>query len=309
MNLRKGRILLLGAIGLLLCVVVWRHTQSSPILESSASTQTGTRPASLDFGGRIRTYLLHVPPGYDANPPLPLVFVLHGATESAESVERLSRMSAKADQEHFIAVYPSGTGRLSGVPTWNAGNCCGYALENHVDDIRFFRALIEKLEREYAVDRKRIYFTGISNGAMMSYRVACEMSGQVAAIAPVEGALNVECHPTAPVSVLIFHGTADHLVPFNGGSTPFQLGGKRKDASVAEAVDFWVKRDACSATPKHEETAEVHIDSYSGCQDGAGVALYAIQGGHHMWPGHALSGNKVPATDLIWSFFAAHPKP
>ena len=145
----------------------------------------------------------------------------------------MSGMSAKADQDHFIVSYPSGTGRLSAVPTWNSGNCCGYALENHIDDIGFFRALIEKLERDYAIDRKRIDFTGISNGAMMSYRVACELSDQVAAIAPVEGALNVDCHPSAPVSVLIFQGTAVRLVPFNGGSRPFHLGGKRKDASVA----------------------------------------------------------------------------
>jgi polyhydroxybutyrate depolymerase len=74
-------------------------------------------------------------------------------------------------------------------------------------------------------------------------------------------------------------------------------------------VDFWVKRDGCSASPAHEETAEVHVDKYSGCQDGTGIELYAIQGGHHMWPGLAISGNSIPATDLIWSFFAAHPKP
>jgi polyhydroxybutyrate depolymerase len=217
-------------------------------------------------------------------------------------------MSAKADKENFLAVYPSGTGRLSDVPTWNAGNCCGYAIQNHVDDIGFFRALLEKIERDFAVDRKRIYFTGISNGAMMSYRVACEMSGQVAAIAPVEGALNVDCHPSSPVSVLIFHGTADRLVPFNGGSTPFQIGGKREDNSVAGAVDFWVKRDACSAIPEHQETSEVDTDKYSQCQNHTAVALYAIQGGRHMWPGVVPSGNSVPATDLIWSFFAAHPK-
>jgi len=275
MNVRNRRTLLLGAVGLLACAMVW---QCSEALTSPPSTEAGTQAASLEFGGRTRSYLVHVPPGYDAKTPLPLVFVLHGGTQSAGSAERMSGMSAKADQDHFIAVYPSGTGRLSGVPTWNAGNCCGYALENHIDDIGFFRALIE-------------------------------MSDQVAAIAPVEGALNVECHPPVPVSVLIFHGTADHLVPFNGGSTPFHLGGKRTDASVAQGVDFWVKRDACSATPKHEETEEVHIDTYSGCQDRTGVTLYAIQGGHHVWPGHALSGNSVPATDLIWSFFAAHPKP
>jgi polyhydroxybutyrate depolymerase len=235
-----------------------------------------------------------------------VVFVLHGATESDTNVETLSAMSAKADQEHFIAVYPSGVGRA---PTWNAGNCCGPAVKDHINDVGFLRALLEKLEREYPIDSKRVYFTGISNGAMMSYRVGCEMSDQVAAIAPVEGALNVPCHPSSAVSVIIFHGTADRLVPFNGGSTPFQFGDKRSDTSVVGAVDFWVKRDACQPKPAHEETPELHTDKYSGCRDGTGVELYAIQGGHHMWPGHPLSGNHVPATDLMWAFFAAHPKP
>jgi polyhydroxybutyrate depolymerase len=308
-NVRERRILLLGAIGLVVCIAVWRHANFRPAFASPAPTRAGTQSASLEFGGRTRTYLVHVSAGHDSKTPLPLVFVLHGATQSAESAERMSGMSAKADQNHFMVIYPSGTGRLSGVPTWNAGNCCGYALANHVDDIGFLRALIEKLQRDYPVDPKRIYFTGISNGAIMSYRVACEMSDQVAAIAPVEGALNIDCHPSAPVSVLIFHGTADRLVPFNGGAASFTLGDKPKHHSVAYAVDFWVKRDACSAAPEHQETPKVHIDKYTGCQDGAAVALYAIQGGRHMWPGHPLSGNSVAATDLIWSFFAAHPKP
>ena len=309
MNFRTRRMLGFGAIGLLVLGVAWRRGKARTETEVSAATRAGTVSASLEFGGRTRTYLLHVPPAHGTKALLPLVFVLHGATQSNESAERMSGMSPKADQEHFIAVYPNGTARLSNVPTWNAGTCCGYAMKNQVDDIGFLRALIAQLERDYAVDRKRIYFTGISNGAMMSYRVACEMSGQVAAISPVEGALDVDCHPSEPVSVLIFHGTADHLVPFNGGSTPFQLGSKRSDTSVAYAVNFWVKRDSCSAAPKHEETTEAHIDTYSQCEHGAGVALYAIQGGHHMWPGLRISGNSIPATDLIWSFFAAHPKP
>jgi|SRR5580704_1283145 polyhydroxybutyrate depolymerase len=312
MTMRNRRILLIIVILLLIFAFVLRRTRArqAPEPESTlASAPSGTQSATLEFGGRARTYLLHIPPGYDAKTPAPLVFVLHGATESADNVEKLTGMSAKADQEHFIAVYPYGTGRLSEVPTWNAGNCCGYAIQNNVDDIGFFRALIEKLESEYSINHKRIYFTGISNGAMMSYRVACEMAGEVAAIAPVEGALNVECHPSAPVSVLIFHGTADRLVPFNGGSTLFQVGDKRTDTSVPFAVSFWVERDACSSAPAHEEIPELHVDKYSGCQDGTAVQLYAIQGGHHMWPGVAISGNTVPATDLIWSFFAAHPKP
>ncbi|MGB6429296.1 MAG: PHB depolymerase family esterase [Candidatus Acidiferrales bacterium] len=311
MRTRIRRVFILSIVVLLLCAIAWRHRKAvaSPAPESAAATQAGTRSGSMEFGGLTRTYLLHIPPGYDGTTPMPLVFVLHGATQSTQSVESMSGMSAKADQQHFLAIYPSGTGRISDIPTWNAGNCCGYAIENHVDDIGFLRALLAELERDYSIDRKRIYFTGISNGAMMSYRVACEMSDQVAAISPVEGAQNVDCRPAARVSVLTFHGTDDHLVPFDGGSTPFQIGGKRTDNSVAYAVDFWIKRDACPSPPTHEEVAEAQVDKYSGCKDGTAVELYAIQGGHHMWPGHPLSGNSVPATDLIWSFFAAHPKP
>jgi polyhydroxybutyrate depolymerase len=153
-----------------------------------------------------------------------------------------------------------------------------------------------------------VYVTGISNGAMLSYRLACELSNKIAAIAAVEGAQNVVCTPTDRVSVLVFHGTDDHLVPFNGGSTPFQVGPYPSDNSVAGAISFWVKNDGCSPTPEHSETPEVYTDIYSGCQDGTVVALYAIQGGHHMWPGLHLSGNHVPATDIMWQFFAAHPK-
>jgi len=111
------------------------------------------------------------------------------------------------------------------------------------------------------------------------------------------------------VSVIVFHGTADRLVPFEGGSTPFQVGPHRTDTSVASRVAFWVKENGCSPVPKREEAKELHTAIYTNCKDGTGVALYAIQGGRHMWLGVAISGNDVPATDLMWSFFMEHPKP
>ncbi|MGO9288574.1 MAG: alpha/beta hydrolase family esterase, partial [Polyangia bacterium] len=144
---------------------------------------------------------------------------------------------------------------------------------------------------------------------MMSYRLACELADRIAAIAPVEGAQDVDCRPSGPVSVLVFHGTADLLVPYNGGTTPMQFGAKRKDTPVSSTVAFWVKQDGCSKTPGHEEANQLRIDTYTGCQGGAGVTLYTIVGGRHVWPGTRLSGNDVPATDIMWSFFAAHPKP
>jgi polyhydroxybutyrate depolymerase len=275
---------------------------------AAASRATDAQSRSIVVDGRTRTYLLHAPSGHNASKKMPLVLVLHGATQSPESAERMSGMSKLADRDDFLVAYPSGTGRLSRVPTWNAGNCCGYALENKVDDVAFISALIDKLEREYPVDPKRVYVTGISNGAMMSYRLACELSDRIAAIAPVEGAQNLDCRPSNRVSVIVFHGTADRLVPYDGGSTPFQLAGRRNDTPVDDTVAFWVKEDACAAAPRREESSEVHTTIYSGCKDGTGVALYAIQGGHHMWPGLVISGNDVPATDLMWAFFMEHPK-
>jgi len=276
--------------------------------QESASGQ-GNKSGSLDIGGRTRRYFLHVPPAYDGKKPLPLVLVLHGGGQSPESAEQMSGMSAKADKEGFLVAYPSGTGRSSRMPTWNSGNCCGYAMQNNVDDVAFLRALIDKLEHDYSVDSRRFFVTGISNGGMMSYRIGCELADKIAAIAPVEGAQNTDCRPTGPVSVIVFHGTADRLVPFTGGSTPFQIGPRRSDNSVTNAVAFWVKNDGCSPTPKHNENSAAHTDIYSGCKNGTGVALYAIQGGRHLWPGSRISGNSVAATDLMWSFFVQHPKP
>lgn len=271
----------------------------------------GSQLLATDFAGRTRRYLLHVPRRHDSTKPVALVMVLHGATQSPQSAEQMSRMSELADKHDFIAVYPSGTSRHSGdrIPTWNSGACCAYAMENKIDDVGFLSALIDRLIRENNVDPKRVFVTGISNGAMMSYRLACELSAKIAAISPVEGAQDIPCHPNDRVSLLVFHGTADRLVPFNGGSTPFQVGSKRTDTPVLDTVSFWVKQDGCSPTPEHAETPEVHTDFFSGCQNGSAVSLYAIQGGRHMWPGLHISGNHVPASDLIWAFFSTHPKP
>ena len=144
----------------------------------------GTASKTLEFGGRTRNYLVHPPKGYDGKSSLPLVLVLHGAIQGATNVERMSGMSAKADKENFLAVYPNGTSGSGLAPTWNAGACCGYAQMNKVDDVGFLRALIDRLEHDYPIDPKRVFATGISNGGMMSYRLACEMADRIAAVAP-----------------------------------------------------------------------------------------------------------------------------
>jgi polyhydroxybutyrate depolymerase len=308
MTTNQKRLVAIAAIAVAgYCAVAYPLGLHSPL--DAFSLPTGTESKTLEFGGRTRTYLVHRPKGYDGKTPLPLVLVLHGATQGAAGIERMSGMSAKADKENFLVAYPNGTGRFGLLTTWNAGACCGYAVTHKVDDSGFVRALMDRLEHDYAVDPKRIFVTGISNGGMMSYRLGCELADRIAGIAPVEGAQDFGCRPSGPVSVIVFHGTADLLVPYKGGRSPFQLVHRRTDAPVSTTVAFWVKQDGCSMRPQREVTHRLRIDTYSGCKDGAGVALYTIKGGHHMWPGTRLSFNHVPATDLIWSFFAAHPKP
>ncbi|MBI5653073.1 MAG: polyhydroxybutyrate depolymerase, partial [Chloroflexi bacterium] len=231
---------------------------------------------------------------------------------------RMTGFSALADKEQFIVVYPNGTGRLGDkILTWNVGNCCGYALDNMVDDVGFVRALIEKLKREYPIDPKRIYATGISNGGMMAYRLACELSDTLAAIAPVAGALYGECKPAHQVAVIAFHGTADQHVLYNGGVPLKQADSHpREDKSVAFAMSFWVKQNQCNAPAQKSERGKVIVEAYTNCRSNADVTLYTLKDFGHAWPqgakGTAWADDpraEIAATNVMWEFFKTHPKP
>ena len=276
--------------------------------------------SSFSFGGRERTYRLHVPPAHGRN-ALPLVIVLHGGGGNGENAARMAQMNRRADRDGFFVVYPDGTGPMTGrLLTWNTWNCCGYAMNENVDDVGFVRALIHRLSGRYDIDRKRVYATGLSNGAMLSYRLGCELAEEIAAIAPVAGALNTpSCAPSEPVSVMIFHGTADEAVRYEGGigSKRFPGAAPRADRSVAEAVATWVRIDACDPAPRTETRGAVTRQSYRDCRNGTEVVLYTIAGQGHAWPGGIpgiRNGNvdpptlEISATDLMIDFFLAHPK-
>ncbi len=279
--------------------------------------KAGDHVLSLKAGEQARTYLLHLPPAYDGKRLLPLVIVLHGGGGNAPGVARMTGFSEKSDKEGFVVVYPNGSGRLKNrLLTWNSGNCCGYALDNNVDDVGFIRALIDELEKTRAIDPRRVYVTGMSNGGMMTYRVACELSDKIAAAAPVAGALNLEnCQPARPVSMIIFHGTADEHVLYNGGE-PLKRADthRRVDKPVSYAVAFWVKQNGCSEIPERQEKGSIRTEIYRGGKEGTEVALYTVKGGGHAWPGGEayLLGSEptreISATDLMWEFFTRHPK-
>lgn len=151
--------------------------------------------ASIVHDGVERTFRVHVPPSYDATAATPVVLMFHGGFGSGRQLETSSGMSTIADREGFIAVYPDGTG---GVRTWNGGACCNPAARDGVDDVGFVDALLDHLESELCVDPARVFSSGMSNGAILSHRLACELSERIAAIAPVAGTIGVECAPTRP---------------------------------------------------------------------------------------------------------------
>lgn len=293
-------------------------TTTPALPPTRALLKPGDDEQSLTHAGRTRTFTVHLPRGIGDELALPLVIVLHGGGGNGNNAARMTGFSLLADKEQFIVVYPDGTGRRDDkLLTWNAGNCCGYALDNQVDDVGFLRALIEKMQREYPIYPKRIYVTGMSNGAMMAHRFACEASAVVAAIAPVVGALNVACKPANPVSVIAFNGMQDEHVLFDGGSPTKSIDPHpRVDNSAADTMAFWAKHNRCALTPQHVETGNLIRDEYAGCANGASVVLYAIKNGGHAWPGGQrgsflgdMPTRDLSATDVMWEFFKAHSKP
>lgn len=300
----------------------------------TSSRGSGNTSGTLEFGGRQRTYELHLPRGYRGDKPVPLVMIFHGGLGNASNVTTTSGMNATADEHGFIAVYPDGTGALrTRRLTWNVLFGFGYALRKNVDDTGFIRALVLELERKYSIDGRRVYATGISNGGMLAYRVASDLSDVFAAVAPMEGAIGARRSPdtptivfpapASPVSVIIFHGKQDRNVPYDGGKG---LGPANAIyVPVRQAVDSWVAWDGCGpATPVTTSTdGNIAVNRYTGGKGGTEVRLVTIMNGGHTWPkgndfplgagkgdeGEARPGPQTGSgNELMWQFFSEHPK-
>lgn len=272
----------------------------------------------VDVEGILRYYYLYVPEGVGEGSGVPLVIVLHGAGGNPRTVRNVTGMNELADEEGFMVAYPQGTGPHDRQLTWNAGQCCGFAYENGIDDVAFMGILIETLSLEWPVDDRRIYAAGVSNGGMLAHRLGCELSGQVAAVAAVAGTLPGEtCRPREPVAVIMFHGTADPFVPFEGGQskkTPLPQE-PVSHTSVKETLLFWIGHNGCRGEAQVEEAGPVKKQVYGGGRNNTEVVLYTIHGGGHTWPGTNVGEpdaadpmQQISATPLIWQFFRNHPK-
>ncbi len=277
-----------------------------------------------------RTFTIYIPVAYDKTVQMPTIIALHGRGTNGKGMMLVTKKGFNriADKEGFLVVYPDGIER-----NWNDGRrdeeANDRAHRENIDDVGFISALINFMIAEYNADPQRIYITGISNGAMMAYRLACELSHRIAAIAPVDGnipyLLADECSPSEPVSVLAINNVLDPLVPFKGGEVhnhkkTIKLG---RVLSVQESIAFWVKWNRCHKDPivtvipdtDPDDGTRVIKEVYGKGSNGTEVSLYSIEGGGHTWPGGfqylpkrriGRTSRDIDANEVIWSFFKKH---
>jgi polyhydroxybutyrate depolymerase len=300
------------------------------LLATAISARTATRraaptetappaPQSSSFrhDGIVRSYVVRAPRVQPPGRSLPVVLVLHGGGGNAANAEKMTGFTALVDRERVLVVYPDGTARRPRVPlrTWNAGHCCGPAMENRVDDVGFINALLDTLAAHYPIDPARIYATGMSNGAMMSHRLGRELSHRIAAIAPVVGAVfGDEAVPSTPVSALMINGLLDQSVPPQGGLTGGRAANAWDGTPMRPHIDqgtFWARSDGCEPTPARQERGAIIVWRYA-CPAGRRVELHQLKDNGHAWPGGARGSRlgdqpsaAMNATEVIWAFFAS----
>jgi polyhydroxybutyrate depolymerase len=262
----------------------------------------GEHTIDLMHDGIMRSALVHVPASVDLAAATPLVLNFHGFTSNADQQVFFSGMNPTADAEGFIVAYPQGIDS-----SWNAGDCCGNAVTQNIDDVGFARALVARLQTELCIDERRIFATGMSNGGFMSHRLACEASDVFAAIAPVSAAMGMpNCQPGRPVPVLMFNGTLDPLVNYDGN------GGFK---GALETFAEWADHDACTGEPVPGKTAgQAACQTHATCAADVTVTLCTFEGMGHCWPGNAFCPFGAASTDLaanaeMWEFFMQYPLP
>jgi polyhydroxybutyrate depolymerase len=287
-------------VGLLLLVI---------LIVAAAYLIDNKTNGTLVSAGEKRSYLLYVPDSYDPDIPTALVVSIHGFSDWPAHHARTTHWNDLADEKGFIVVYPSGT-RLP--KRWRT---TGFTDENPGPDVQFISDLIDKMEETYNIDPARIYVNGFSNGGGMTYLMACRMADRIAAIGSVAGAYTLSpesCTPSRPVPLIVFHGTADPIVPFGGGpSHSFDLA----FPVITEWVASWASRNECALSTPIPLEGEVGGVAYSQCKNNADVVYYQIEGGGHAWPGGlpnpawivGYTSQQIDASRLMWQFFQDHP--
>lgn len=273
-----------GLFGLVLSAIML----SLIVVEAGAATSIET----VEAAGQKRSYRVHLPATGEG--PYPVVFSFHGFNSNAEQEERVSQFSALADREGFIAVYPEGIDAK-----WRF-------MGRSDADVLFTLAIIDKLAAAQPIDRRRIYATGISNGAQMAWRLACDRPEVFAAFGFVSGGYFKVCDAPARPPVILFHGTSDRLLPYDGRGVLMPV--------RAFAIG-WAARDECRLASQGEvvyRQGDATGERWA-CRPGQEVELYTLEGKGHSWPGSMMpariTSQDVDATSVMWAFFKAHMRP
>lgn len=324
---KSKRLILVSLMLVLILSVIGMAANASNNDRDSQDTE-----GSIMVGGLKRTYLMHIPPDRDQSQPMPLVIALHGGGGSGSGMVETTQggFNVLANEEGFVVVYPDAVENH-----WNDGRSkeeVDYkAHQENIDDVGFISALIDQLIKEENVNPQRVYVTGMSNGAMMTYRIAAELSEKIAAAAPVDGNIpeNLAANytPGKPVSMLVINNTADPLMPWLGGDITGPFGNKKlgKVLSVSESIKLWVEHNQCSIIPAEttkldndpNDGTQVRRITYTGGLEGTEVILYAIEGGGHIWPGGSSklrervigkTSQEINANEVIWNFFKKHAR-
>lgn len=305
-----------GLAALLICFLLTFTPPKANAWGKKKNKGWGEVTRSIEHDGVEREYILHVPENLlGSKKKVPLVIMLHGGGGNGANAVMMSKFAQKANEEGFIAVFPSGSGRFKNkLKTWNFWHCCGYAMKNQTDDSGFLSALIDTLVKNYPVDPRRVLVTGMSNGAMMSHRAGIELSKKVAVIAPVVGTMfGDEPKAKGPVAALIINGLKDTHIKPEGGVNETRF----KDAwdgtpmqPILWQSQYWAKINGCKKEPQKIEYKPTVILYDYDCPEGLDVRHLILENGTHSWPGGraghgggATPTTEISATDEIWAFF------
>jgi polyhydroxybutyrate depolymerase len=288
-----------------LITLLFAHT----LLETASASNGKSTYHEMVVDGIQRSYIMYSPTTHSQK-PLPLMIVLHGGLGNAEHIMKTTAMNDIADSGPFVVAYPNGVGGLFGFAkrrTWNAGGCCGPAVKKGVDDVKFVEKIIGDIGKKISIDTRRIYVTGMSNGAMMAYRLAAAMPDKIAAVIAVAGTMAIDDFDAAKsVAVMLIHGSDDKNVPIGGGSGAMSVSGVAH-RSLADTVSLITRARHCSAPEMKTDKGGVRITSYR-CSAGAPVVVVLIEEGSHAWPGgHGRwqpnsSGHHFSASKEAWEF-------
>lgn len=272
-------------IGLVGGVVYASNHASQTTQTGAAASELGT---SIVVGNLTRAYTVHLPAGHTDLHGLPILFAFHGGLGTDTGMDKLTDLDTVADSDGFAVVFPQGVDR-----SWNDGRGNTPAQREGVDDVAFVSALIDRFVG-LGADPSRIYATGISNGAMFTEYLGCQLAGRLAGIAPVSGPMPTldapACHPAKPLKVMLIEGNADPIVPYNGGQVDGRDGGGSVISAPATA-SYWRTVDGCTATEQTNlpsvanDGTQVQVSTATGCAAGSAVQFLTVVGGGHTWPG------------------------